>query len=180
MDYLYDTIIASKESRPGSLALLKQILEELVICRSSLFIAIDGLDECEQHERSEILSVVSNVSKKCDTEENVKFFLSSRREEDIKLSLQAAFFLSIEPKYVESDIRAYVKLQAAKLSKKFDFDAAKEREIVREVMTRPEGKFGIFSILCGPFYSSLSTDICRDVSACPVDYGKFARSRYNS
>ena len=180
LDYLYDTIIASKESRPGSSALLKQILEELVICRSSLFIAIDGLDECEQHERFEILSVVSNVSKECNTEENVKFFLSSRREEDIKLSLQAAFFLSIEPKYVESDIRAYVKLQAAKLSKKFDFDAAKEREIVREVMTRPEGKFSIFSILCDLFYSSLSTDICRDVSACPVDYGKFARSRYNS
>lgn len=154
LEYLYDTIIASKECRPGSSALLKEILEALVICRSFLFIAIDGLDECEEHERSKILSVVSNVTRKCNTEENVKFFLTSRREKDIKQSLQAAFFLNIEPKYVESDIRAYVKLQSTKLSKKFEFDAAKEEEIIREVLTRPKGKFSIFSISYDIFHSS--------------------------
>ncbi len=144
MEHIHDTIIASKECRPGSSALFKQILEELVICHSSLFIAIDGLDECEECERSKILSVVSDVSKKCSTEQNVKFFLTSRSEEDIRRSLHSAFHLNIEPQYVESDIRAYVKLQTAKLSRKFDFDMAMEREIAKEVLTRPKGKLTVF------------------------------------
>ena len=50
----------------------------------------------------------------------------------------------MEPEYVEGDIRAYVKLQTAKLSRKFDFDAAKESEIAKEVWTRPKGKLSMF------------------------------------
>lgn len=144
LDYIYDTIIASKECRPGSSELFKQILEALANFHSSLFIAIDGLDECEEKERSKILSVVSAISKECSTEQNVKFVLTSRSEEDIRRSLHSAFFLNIEPKYVESDIRAYVKLQTAKLRRKFDFDMAMEGEIAEEVLTRPKGKLSIF------------------------------------
>ncbi|KAE8440873.1 hypothetical protein EG329_006360 [Mollisiaceae sp. DMI_Dod_QoI] len=140
LGYLYDTIIASGEYRPGTSALLKQILEELVICRNSLFIAIDGLDECEKHERSKIFSVVSNVSKECSVKRNIKFLLTSRKENDIRLSLHSAFHLKIEPQYVESDIKAYVELQASRLSKKFDFDMEREREIVKAVLIRPKGK----------------------------------------
>ena len=74
----------------------------------------------------------------------MKFFLTSRTERDIKLSLNSAFSLNMEPEYVEGDIRAYVKLQTAKLSRKFDFDAAKESEIAKEVWTRPKGKLSMF------------------------------------
>lgn len=143
MEYIYNTIIASQECRQDSSALLKQIPEALVIYRSSLFIAIDGLDECEEHESSKILSFVSDVTKECDTEQNVKFFLTSRTEKDIKLSLKSAFSLNMEPEYVKDDIRAYVMLQTAKLSRKFDFDMAKEWEIAKEVQTRPKGKFSM-------------------------------------
>lgn len=90
LEYIYNTIIASKECRPGSSALFKQILETLVIHHSSLFIAIDGLDECEEYERSKILSVVSAVSKECSTKQNVKFFLTSRS----KKTLPSLSFLS--------------------------------------------------------------------------------------
>ena len=144
MEYIYDTIIASKECRPGSSALFKQILEALAICYSSLFIAIDGLDEYEEKERSKILSVVSAISEECSTEQNVKFLLTSRSEEDIRRSLHSAFVLNIEPKYVENDIRAYVRLQTAKLRGKFDFDMATEGEIAKEVLTRPKGKLSRF------------------------------------
>lgn len=144
LEYIYNTIIASQEYRPDSSALLKQILEAVVIYRNSLFVAIDGLDECEEHERSKILSFVSDVSQECDTEQNVKFFLTSRTEKDIKLSLNTAFSLNMEPDYIEDDIRAYVKLQTAKLSRKFDFDMAKESEIAKEVQTRPKGKLSMF------------------------------------
>jgi hypothetical protein len=140
LGYLYDTIIASGEYRPSTSALLKQILEALAICRNSLFIAIDGLDECEEHERSKIFSVVSGVSKECKVEQNIKFFLTSRKENDIRLSLRSAFHLKIEPRYVESDIKAYVELQTSKLSKKFDFDMKKERDIIKAALTRPKGK----------------------------------------
>ena len=144
MEYIYDTIIASKECRPGSSILFKQILEELATCHSALFIAIDGLDECGENERSKILSVVSAVTEKCSTEKNVKFFLTSRSEKDISLSLHSAFSLNMEPKYVESDIQAYVKLQIAKLRRKFEFDEATEWEIAKEVLTRPQGKPSLF------------------------------------
>lgn len=144
MEYIYDTIIASQECRRGNSALLKQILEALVICHNSIFIAIDRLDECKEHERSKILSFVSHVSKECGAEQNVKFFLTSRKEKDIKLSLNSDFSLNMEPEYVEVDIQAYVKLQTAKLSRKFDFDVAKEWEIAKEVLTRPKGKLSMF------------------------------------
>lgn len=144
LDYIYNTIIASQEHRPISSPLLKKILEALVIYRSSVFIAIDGLDECEEDERSKILSFVSDVSIECGSKQNVKFFLTSRIEKDLKLSLKSAFSLNIEPEYVEGDIRAYVKLQTAKLSRKFDFDIRKESEIAKEVQTRPKGKLSMF------------------------------------
>ena len=144
MEYIYDTIIASKECRPGSSKLFKQILEELASCHSSLFIAIDGLDECGEDERSKILSVVSAVTEKCSTEKNVKFFLTSRSEKDIRHSLHSAYSLNIEPNYVKSDIRAYVKLQTAKLGRKFEFNEATEWEIAKEVLKRPQGKLSLF------------------------------------
>ena len=76
--------------------------------------------------------------------------MTSRLEKDIKLSLKSAFFLNMKPEYVEGDIRAYVKLQTAKLSRKFDFDTAKESEIAKEVQKRPKGKL---RMLC---YSTVS------------------------
>lgn len=156
---------------------MKQILEALVSCRSSLVIAIDGLDECEEYERSKILSFVLDVSKQCSPEQDLKFFLTSRREEDIRLSLHSAFSLNIEPEYVEGDIRAYVKLQTAKLGRKFEFNKAKECEIAKEVLTRPKGKLNFFPCSLSDLTGYI---IDRNVPARPINYGELARSGYNT
>jgi Cdc6-like AAA superfamily ATPase len=139
LDYLFETIIASGEHQPKSSDVLHQLLENLITCRNSVIIAVDGLDECDEPERSLIFSFIEAVSTYDSLGRNVKFFLTSRKENDICSALESARCLHIKQQHVEDDIQAYIKFQATRLSQKFDFDKAREDIIVKDISTRPKG-----------------------------------------
>jgi hypothetical protein len=131
---------ASSERYLNSPRLLHEILEELCKSHDLLFICIDGLDECEQNERGRILSLIGSISKASRTEQGVRFFLTSRKENDIEKSLGTAIRLNIKSHHVESDILSYIKTQTAKLREVFRFSLAREQEILDKLSNRPQGK----------------------------------------
>jgi hypothetical protein len=141
LDYLYEKLTSSTERYLNSPRLLQELLEELCKIHDLLFVCIDGLDECELHERSLILSLIGSITKASKTERNVRFFLTSRKEVDIEKCLGgAAIRLNIKSNHVESDIISYIKTQTAKLRVKFGFSLAREQEFLHRLSSRPQGK----------------------------------------
>lgn len=141
LDYLYEKMTASNERYLNSPRLLQDILEELCKSHDLLFICIDGLDECELNERSPILSLIGRITKASRSEQCVRFFLASRKENDIEKSLSTAIRLNIKSHHVESDILSYIKTQTTKLRSIFAFDLAREQEFLDKLSNRPQGMF---------------------------------------
>jgi hypothetical protein len=134
-------MVASGERRPRTPKLFQEILEEICLNHDLLFICLDGLDECEVHERNLALSLIGTIAKTSKTEQNVRFFITSRKEKDIERSLSSAIRLNIKAQHVESDILCYIQTQASKLRQLFAFTAEKERSVVAEIASRPQGNY---------------------------------------
>ncbi|TVY90811.1 Ankyrin [Lachnellula willkommii] len=141
LDYLYEKMTASSERHPNSARLLQEIVLDLCINHDLLFVCIDGLDECEPNERSLILSLIGSITKASRADQSVRFFLTSRRENDIERSLSSAIRLNIKTHHVENDILFYIKTQVSKLRKVFGFPAEREREVREKLSSRPQGMF---------------------------------------
>jgi hypothetical protein len=132
-------MVASGERRPSTPKLFQEILEEICLNHDLLFICLDGLDECEVHERNLILSLIGTITKASKAEQSVRVFITSRKEKDIERSLSSAIRLNIKAQHVESDILSYIQTQASKLQQQFDFTPEKERAVVTEIASRPQG-----------------------------------------
>lgn len=149
LDYLYDKAVSSG-SHTNTTATYKELIETIAMNHDYLVIGIDGLDECEESERRHIMLMIENILRVSHKEQNVKFFLTSRREKDIKRSLSSAIQLNIEPQHIEKDIRTYIKVRCSELVKKFALNSKEERNIISKISSRPEGnrpllrKFKIF------------------------------------
>jgi len=103
------------------------MLEDLATNHDLLFIGIDALDECDLHERRWVLSLIGTITKKSKAEQSVRFFLTSRKEQDIERSLNSAIRFNIKAHHLERDIQSYISTQASKLGKKFEF--TRERKL---------------------------------------------------
>ncbi|KAF4626218.1 hypothetical protein G7Y89_g11943 [Cudoniella acicularis] len=141
LEYLYEKMVASGERQPSTPKLCQEILEEICLNHDLLFICLDGLDECELHERNLILSLIGTITKTSKTEQSVRFFITSRKEKDVERSLSLAIRLDIKAQHVESDILSYIQSQASKLGQLFSFSAEKERAVMVEIASRPQGMF---------------------------------------
>jgi hypothetical protein len=81
----------------------------------TIFIVIDGLDECPEERRSPILDFIIEASSKPGS--NIKFFVSSRRELDISsrfknLKIPA---IELETGRITPDIQNFVRDEALRL-----------------------------------------------------------------
>jgi hypothetical protein len=140
LDYLHEKRISSSERHPNSPHLLQEILGELCTNHDLLFMCIDGLDECDPSERSLILSLIGRITKASRADQNVRFFVTGRKENDIERSLSSAIRLNIKAQHVENDILFYIKAQTTKLRERFDFPAWREQEFRERLSSRPDGR----------------------------------------
>lgn len=139
LDYLYDKAVSSG-SLTHTTATYRELVETIAMNHEYLIIGIDGLDECEESERRNIMLMIENILRVSHKEQNVKFFLTSRREKDIELSLSSAIRLNVEPRHIERDIRTYIRVRCSELVKKFVLNSGEERNIISKISSRPEGK----------------------------------------
>lgn len=138
--FLYDNMIGSVERHSSSTSgLCFDMLEKLAIRHEQLFIGIDGLDEYAEPERHVILQMIHNILQTSDNSRNVRVFLTSRMEKDIKDSLSSAHRLEIRHYHMEKDIMSYVRVCVHHLSAKFSLHAKDSSHIAADIATRSHG-----------------------------------------
>ena len=143
--YLYDNLIGIFNPHSSSTnTLWKSLLENLALHHEQLFIGIDGLDECEGSERKQLLSTIHGINNAAGHSKNVRIFLTSRKEKDIRDMLSSATTLDIRPHHIEKDIAYYVRGRVSELGKKFELSEEHQRSITVDIKSRPRGRSSKF------------------------------------
>lgn len=119
---------SSGEPTLRSLPLAKKLFEDFAFTIPKLFIIVDGLDECEQMERKQILDFFVEVVGKCDTEEpgKLRVLFVSQDYADIRKALHSSSIARIVPKVIslsssdnERDICSYVRIWVDRIANKY-------------------------------------------------------------
>jgi hypothetical protein len=108
----------------------------------TLFIVIDGLDECPEEKRSPILDFIVEASS--NIRSDIKIFVSSRKEPDIVARFQYLNTpaIELETGKITPDIQKFVRHEALKLrteSKLRVRDDALFSEIVQKLVEKSDG-----------------------------------------
>jgi hypothetical protein len=140
LDFIYESMLAGGERRAKDPSKLLQILGQILTNHDSLYIGIDGLDECSEEERKLFSNLITIGSRADDDQGNVRIIVTSRHEKDLEKSLKTATKFNIEPQNIENDITAYVSFKMAQLCQRFKFTQEREQLISKEICTRPMGK----------------------------------------
>lgn len=139
LDYLYDKVLESGEFRGQTKQKYEEIILSMIQCYKKVWIGIDGLDECEQSERKDILSLIHNLIAPTENKSDVKVFLASRAERDIELSPGLSKPLVIKDHHLKNDISKYLQKEAKALREKFDLPEERLRSIVSLLSQRSKG-----------------------------------------
>ena len=143
LEYLYEKAVGSGELSPSSVGLCTELLEQLATHHDQLLIGIDGLDECEESERRHILAMLHSILKATNATKNVKIFLTSRKEPDLKQSLRSTLQLEIKENHLKKDIASYVRQRVSELSAKFKLDVEYQICAAAEIVQRSHGMYFI-------------------------------------
>ena len=129
----------------GLRSLVKTIFEVLDL----VYLVVDGLDEIGQGEREKFFSFIVPLVRSQlggDTGDNIKLFISSRGEDDIRKSIYSIGRTSRKSYEIAGgdncdDIAFYVFLRVQELQNKFGFDNSRREEISRQVCGRAGGAY---------------------------------------
>jgi hypothetical protein len=138
LDFIYKSMLAGGERRAKDPSKLLQILGQILTYHDSLYIGIDGLDECPEEERKLFSNLIA-IGSKANDEGNVRIIVTSRQEKDLEKSLKAATKFNIKSHDLENDITTYIRFKMAQLCQRFKFTQEKEQIISKEICTRPMG-----------------------------------------
>ena len=122
LDYLYDRVLSSNQVHAETIEEYGEIIHAMVQCYRTIYIGIDGLDECEPSERKTLLDILHSLLQPSATECNVKIFISSCAEKDIERSLSNAIRLELVAHHLQSDIHIYVQERVQRMNERFNFD----------------------------------------------------------
>jgi hypothetical protein len=112
-----------------SLSIARKLLDDLCTSIPKLYIIVDGLDECEQAERKELLKILTEIVAKCDLDDagKLRVIVVSQDYTDIWKALSSTTSTRLTPKVikvspmdVEKDINVYVKVWVDKIAQKFE------------------------------------------------------------
>jgi hypothetical protein len=118
----------SGEPSLRSLTQAKKLVEDFCSAVPKLFIIVDGLDECDKVERSQVLDVLTEVVGQRDAVDPgaVRLLVASQDYADIRRGLHSAAFTKIAPRILqisdtdnEGDIQAYTRMWVERIAAKF-------------------------------------------------------------
>lgn len=119
---------------------LAELLEKLICGTEPTYMIVDGLDECEESQRKEILETIICLSQKCS---NLRVLFSSRREVDIDRVLQGICQIVPVDQHNRGDIQSYVTVQLQEICQKARTSGdlvANIKSLVRPIVTQANGK----------------------------------------
>ncbi|KUJ21501.1 uncharacterized protein LY89DRAFT_610110, partial [Mollisia scopiformis] len=161
LDFIYESMLSYSERRATDASKLLQILEQILSSHDSLYIGIDGLDECSEQERKLLSNLITAVSRANDAQGNVQLIVTSRQEKDLERSLKSAVKFNIREKNLESDITAYITCKMTELCQIFHFTQERKQLITKEICTRPKDIFLLARLI---MHNLLSQDSLEDLN----------------
>lgn len=124
---------------PGSSELMALVIS-LIQLRSTVYIVLDGLDECEKPSKQELLSFLDRLSTLGKA--SVRTFVSSRDEDQLMRSLKSYNRIQLTATALGNDIKSFVegsvrsKIQSCQLLIR---NPDLERQIVEELVDKAHG-----------------------------------------
>lgn len=132
-------------------------------------VVIDGIDECEELDRSYILSAIRTIF---DTDGlSVKFFISSRDMPDIRQSLGNGMTLELTKEHVDRDMYSYISDRIDDYLRDPSREGLAERNpelierIVSKLLECADGMW-VTPLTCSNWLSSTNTVIGSSLSPC--------------
>jgi hypothetical protein len=137
LDFIYESILknGSKDS-----SIYVPMLKEILLTHDSLYVGLDGLDECPEQDRKILSDLIMNISAEKISNSGVRTLVTSRKEKDLEKRLYSAAILDIKPQNLEYDITEFVRLEMSQLSRTFSFSSEREESVTKEICTRPRGR----------------------------------------
>jgi hypothetical protein len=123
-------------------ALTKELLETALKSSERVYIVLDGLDECDPHEKKEIISWFQSVATSLsDTEfDSIRCLFISQDDGEIGKLLSKVPAIRIKPNDTRVDIEAYTTVWSKKIQDKFDLFDDRREAILLTVAERSNGK----------------------------------------
>jgi hypothetical protein len=117
-EYLYDIATNSVELTASKRQGLMTIIQDILQCYETVFIGIDGLDECEKEERDLIIKLLKELLKLPGSTVNVHIFVTSQAVLDIERFMASTpYHVKIEPEHISNDIRFYSQARSIELAR---------------------------------------------------------------
>ncbi|KAH9212710.1 hypothetical protein DL95DRAFT_508617 [Leptodontidium sp. 2 PMI_412] len=107
LPYLHDKLINSGQVTLVSSELIIECLQVCLKTTTKTYIVIDGLDECDAHDRNEILSFFLSSIDKVDTPGQLRAFIVSQDLNDIRKALRTTTTVKLTEECNKGDIKSY-------------------------------------------------------------------------
>lgn len=135
--HIYDQFI--QKGRAPSMVQLRILLEQLLTSIPSSRIVIDGLDECQEADRKEVMLELFKMTKLAET--SCKLFLSCRDYTSVPRPLKRmpVVCLTTEKSSVDFQIRIYVKERLAEIQEEEIFQGHNLDDIEESIMDKTQG-----------------------------------------
>ncbi|KAF1829385.1 C2H2 domain-containing protein [Decorospora gaudefroyi] len=161
----YTRRISSGEPSLRSITPAKKILEDFCSTVPKLFIIIDGLDECERVERSQILTILTDIVGQCEMTEpgKLRVLVVSQDYADIRKSLQSSAANKITPKILrimekdnEGDIQAFTRMWVDKITLRFSLTKDLTEYLRNLTVANAKGMFLYAKLVLQDLYASFT------------------------
>ena len=140
LPYFYDKSIASSQTSLNSNQLCKELLEVAIKGCSKAYIIIDGIDECDIHERKMIISFFTSLVDTQTQPGNVRSLFVSQDENDIKKLLATAAVIRVSSDDNKADIERFAGKWAYRIIQKFELAKEAQDFITGSVINGSDGK----------------------------------------
>ena len=135
-----------------------KLLETFICGSEPVYIILDGLDECDEVEREQLLKTMLRLCQNCS---NLHILVASRKEADIRWTLDSNCKTLIVEEKNRSDIKRFVARKISDLWRKIRHiaePAAGEffKMVARSIVNRSEGERSIESLMSGAIAAAVN------------------------
>jgi len=156
MEYLDAEISTSGESTLKRMTTASSLLEVAVHSKGSLFIIIDGLDECIKKEKKDIISWVRSLASKDKKNISewggetgvIRWLLVGQEDSECTKLLKGCQTIKIQPADNNNDIHAFCQLKENELREKHSRLQVPGTQITRRVVEEADGKLSVTASQC--------------------------------
>lgn len=142
LPYFYEKASISGESVLESLVLARELLEVSLKSLGTVYVIIDGLDECDKSEQKQIITWFRSIieSRSEADSESIRCLFFSQDNGVVGKLLSKTPVIRINPKDTKEDIQRYNALWSVKIQEKFGLPDLTRENIALKVTEAADGK----------------------------------------